>query len=46
MRAAGAPLIEIGQILRHRHTATTMIYARDDLAALRVVTRRWPGSWR
>jgi site-specific recombinase XerD len=46
MRAAGAPLIEIGQLLRHRHTATTMIYARDDLAALRAVTRPWPGSWR
>jgi integrase/recombinase XerD len=35
MRAAAAPLIEIGQVLQHRHTATTMIYARDDLAAQR-----------
>ncbi|MGH3875322.1 MAG: tyrosine-type recombinase/integrase [Pseudonocardiaceae bacterium] len=46
MRAAGAPLFEIGQVLRHRHTATTMLYARDDLTALRVVTRPWPGSRR
>ncbi|MGH3572994.1 MAG: tyrosine-type recombinase/integrase [Pseudonocardiaceae bacterium] len=46
MRAAGAPLFEIGQVLRHRHTATTMLYARDDLTALRVVTRPWPGGRR
>lgn len=46
MRAAGAPLIEIGQVLRHRHTATTMIYARDYMTALRAVARPWPGSWR
>jgi integrase len=46
MRAAGAPLFEIGQVLRHRHVASTALYAKDDLAALRVVTRRWPGSQR
>ncbi|WP_433192218.1 tyrosine-type recombinase/integrase [Nocardia sp. CA-107356] len=44
MRAAGAPLLEIGQVLRHRNTATTMLYARDDMTALRVVARSWPGS--
>jgi integrase/recombinase XerD len=46
MRAAGAPLFEIGQVLRHRHAATTALYARDDLAALRVVARPWPRSRR
>lgn len=44
MRAAGAPLLEIGQVLRHLDTATTAIYARDDLNALRAVARPWPGS--
>jgi integrase/recombinase XerD len=46
MRAAGAPLFEIGQALRHRHVASTALYARDDLAALRVVARPWPGGGR
>ena len=46
MRAAGAPLFEIGQALRHRHVASTALYARDDLAALRVVARAWPGGGR
>ncbi len=27
MRRAGAPLLEIGQVLRHRHAATTALYA-------------------
>ena len=42
MRRAGAPLFEIGQVLRHRHTATTALYAKDDLAALATVARSWP----
>jgi integrase len=46
MRAAGAPLFEIGQALRHRHVASTALYARDDLAALRVVARPWLGGER
>jgi integrase/recombinase XerD len=46
MRAAGAPLFEIGQALRHRHVASTALYTRDDLAALRVVARPWPGGGR
>jgi integrase/recombinase XerD len=46
MRAAGAPLLEIGQVLRHRNSATTALYARDDMTALRVVARPWPGSRR
>ena len=44
MRAAGAPLVEIGQVLRHRDVAVTAHYARDDHDALRVVARQWPGD--
>jgi integrase/recombinase XerD len=46
MRAAGAPLFEIGQALRHRRVGSTALYAIDDLAALRVVARSWPGGGR
>jgi integrase/recombinase XerD len=42
MRAAGAPLVEIGQALRHRDVSVTAHYARDDQAALGVVARPWP----
>lgn len=42
MRRAGAPLFEIGQVLRHRHAVTTAIYAKDDRDALATVARRWP----
>lgn len=44
MRRAGVPLFEIGQVLRHSHTVTTAIYAKDDLDALASITRRWPGA--
>lgn len=44
MRRAGAPLFEIGQVLRHRHASTTAHYARDDLDALVIVARRWLGG--
>jgi integrase/recombinase XerD len=44
MRRAGAPLFEIGQVLRHRHVSTTALYARDDRDALATVARRWPGG--
>jgi integrase/recombinase XerD len=44
MRAAGAPLLEIGQALRHRDVSVTAHYARDDQAALGVVARPWPGG--
>lgn len=43
MRRSGAPLFEIGQILRHTHTKTTALYARDDLTALATVARPWLG---
>jgi integrase/recombinase XerD len=44
MRRAGAGLVEIGQILRHRHTTTTTIYARTDSEALMDLARPWPGG--
>jgi integrase/recombinase XerD len=42
MRRAGAPLMEIGQVLRHRWAATTALYAKDDLDALASIARPWP----
>lgn len=42
MRRAGAPLLEIGQVLRHRWAATTALYAKDDLEALASLARPWP----
>jgi len=42
MRRAGAPLLEIGQVLRHRWAATTAFYAKDDLDALASLARPWP----
>lgn len=39
---AGASLPEIGQLLRHRHTATTTIYAKVDRDNLRLIARPWP----
>ena len=42
MLAAGAPLTEIGQLLRHQSVLTTAIYAKVDIAALRTVARPWP----
>lgn len=42
--AAGAPLVEIGQLLRHRSQLTTAIYAKVDREALRTLARPWPGG--
>lgn len=44
LRRAGAPLFEIGQLLRHAHAVTTAGYVRDDQTALAEVARRWPGG--
>jgi integrase/recombinase XerD len=44
MLAAGAPLTEIGQVLRHSQLASTAIYAKADVQALRVLARPWPGG--
>lgn len=40
----GASLPEIGQILRHRSSASTQIYAQVDFPTLRGVARPWPGN--
>jgi len=42
MLRAGAPLAEVGQVLRHRRAATTAIYAKVDIDALRTLARPWP----
>lgn len=42
----GASLGEIGQVLRHRHPDTTLIYAKVDLSALRTLAVAWPGGVR
>jgi integrase/recombinase XerD len=44
MLRAGAPLAEIGQVLRHRSASTTAIYAKVDHAALAQLAMPWPGS--
>jgi site-specific recombinase XerD len=43
---AGASLIDISQVLRHRDLATTAIYAKIDLGRLRQVAQPWPGGAR
>jgi integrase/recombinase XerD len=42
MLRAGAPLAEVGQVLRHRSAETTAIYAKVDDSALRQLARPWP----
>lgn len=42
----GAGLTAISQVLRHQDLATTALYAKVDLAALRQVARPWPGTAR
>ena len=40
----GAGLVAISQVLRHRDLATTALYAKVDLTALRQVAQPWPGT--
>jgi integrase/recombinase XerD len=40
----GAPLVEIGELLRHRSVLTTAIYAKVDRERLRELARPWPGG--
>jgi site-specific recombinase XerD len=40
----GAPLEEVGQLLRHRSELTTTIYAKVDRERLRELARPWPGG--
>jgi site-specific recombinase XerD len=40
----GAGLRAIGQVIRHQDLATTALYAKVDLTALRQVAQPWPGA--
>jgi site-specific recombinase XerD len=42
--AGGGSLAEIGQVLRHQRPATTAIYVKTDIEALRSLARPWPGA--
>jgi integrase/recombinase XerD len=42
--AAGASLVEIRDVLRHRNTETTARYTRVDVSALRPLARPWLGA--
>jgi site-specific recombinase XerD len=42
----GAGLVAISQVLRHQDLATTALYAKVDLHALRQVAQPWPGATR
>lgn len=44
MVAAGVPLVEISEVLRHRSISSTGIYARVDLDTLRGIALPWPGA--
>jgi site-specific recombinase XerD len=44
MLRSGAPLAEIGQVLRHRRAVTTAAYAKVNIEALRALARPWPGA--
>ncbi|MGH3282599.1 MAG: tyrosine-type recombinase/integrase [Trebonia sp.] len=44
MLRAGASLPEVGQVLRHRSTLSTSLYAKVDEDALRPLARPWPGT--
>jgi site-specific recombinase XerD len=44
MLRAGSPLAEVGQVLRHRSSSSTAIYAKVDRDALRTLAVRWPTS--
>jgi len=43
MLRSGASMNEIGEILRHRTSTTTEIYAKLDFDALRTLAHPWPG---
>jgi site-specific recombinase XerD len=46
MVSAGVPLVQIGQVLRHKSLQSTGIYARVDLDTLRGLAAPWPGGAR
>jgi integrase/recombinase XerD len=43
---AGSSLAEVGQVLRHRSTLATSIYAKVDERSLAALVRTWPGGVR
>jgi integrase/recombinase XerD len=44
MVAAGVPLVEIAQVLRHHSLQSTAVYARVDVEQLRLLAAPWPGG--
>ncbi len=44
MLHAGAPLADVGQVLRQTALSTTAAYAKVDRVALRALARPWPGA--
>lgn len=44
MVAAGVPLVQIAQVLRHHSLQSTAIYARVDIDQLRQLAAPWPGG--
>jgi site-specific recombinase XerD len=44
MLRSGAPLAEIGQVLRHHSAGSTAIYARVDVERLRTIAQPWPSG--
>jgi integrase/recombinase XerD len=44
MASARVPLMQIGQVLRHRSLQSTALYARVDLEQLRLLAAPWPGG--
>jgi integrase/recombinase XerD len=43
---AGSSLAEVGQVLRHRSTLATSVYAKVDERSLAALVRTWPGGVR
>ncbi len=44
MAAAGVPLVEIAQVLRHHSLQSTALYARVDVEQLRLLAAPWPAG--
>jgi integrase len=44
MVAAGVPLVQIAQVLRHHSLQSTAVYARVDVEQLRLLAAPWPTS--